>query len=311
MKKLLYIGIMLMFGSCGPNESESSANESESAVSNESDTSVNNAPDVKVCYADAYAFAEKQITGSGQRLISANVTKNDGSYLYYFMSAPLDMSNYCIMVISEHKLEIISTNCGDTYDKQEQWKHIQWFDDPCRPREKTKDMSEISGTYVSQENMDKDTSEIMFHVTAPQDITGYFKTFTIELNCSENYKESSIKVVIDPRSIHTANKTRDESIKGKGFLESETFPEIQFNSNQIIISDTSYTAVGLLSMAGIEKALEVHFLYKGIAQNEDGEDILIFKGAFSLDRTNFGMKETSGIGNNVKVSFYTELVEKK
>lgn len=94
-------------------------------------TAEDNTPDIKVCYADAYEFAEKQIAGAGQRLISANVTKNDGSYLYYFMSAPLDMSNYCIMVISEHKLKIISTDCGDPYDKQEQWKYIQWCDDPC------------------------------------------------------------------------------------------------------------------------------------------------------------------------------------
>ena len=138
-----------MLASCGSdaidsaasNESDSTAsNESESAVSNESESAEDNTPDIKVCYADAYAFAEKQIAGAGQRLISANVTKNDDSYLYYFMSAPLDMSNYCIMVISEHKLEIISTDCGDPYDKQEQWKYIQWYDDPCPPSDKGLDL---------------------------------------------------------------------------------------------------------------------------------------------------------------------------
>ena len=141
-----------MFASCGSdaidsaasNESESAAsNESESAVSNESESAEDNTPDIKVCYADAYAFAEKQIAGAGQRLISANVTKNDDSYLYYFMSAPLDMSNYCIMVISEHKLEIISTDCGDPYDKQEQWKYIQWYDDPCNTKDATIKIGEL------------------------------------------------------------------------------------------------------------------------------------------------------------------------
>ena len=44
-------------------------------------------------------------------------------------------------------------------------------------------------------------------------------------------------------------------------------------------------------------------------ENEEGKDIIIFQGEFTLDRTEHGMIETTGIGNNVEVSFYTELVE--
>tara|TARA_B110000285_G_scaffold104887_1_gene119450 strand:+ start:36 stop:695 length:660 start_codon:yes stop_codon:yes gene_type:complete len=175
----------------------------------------------------------------------------------------------------------------------------------------TIDMSEITGTYVSQENLDKVTSEIMFHITGPQDATGSFKKFTVELNAFEDYQKSSINVVIDPMSVYTANKMRDESIKGEGFFESDNFPEIIFNSSQIHIGDTSYTATGKLFMLGVEKEITVNFMYEGKGKNKDGKPIIIFQGEFTLDRTEHGMKETPGIGNNVEVSFYTELVEKE
>ena len=170
------------------------------------------------------------------------------------------------------------------------------------------DITEVQGTFISQNNQDKVTSEIMFHVAGPQDATGSFKKFTIELNAFKDYQKSSINVVIDPMSVYTANGMRDESIKGEGFFEAEVFPKIKFYSDSIIISDTSYAAVGFLSMLGVEKSLEINFLYKGKAQNEEGNEIVIFEGAFNMDRTNFGMKETKGIGNIVEVTFYTELV---
>ena len=171
------------------------------------------------------------------------------------------------------------------------------------------DMSEITGNWVSQENVDKVTSEIMFHITGPQDATGSFKKFTINFNSDSDYTKASISVVIDPLSVHTANKMRDESIKGEGFFESADFPEILFNSSQISIGDTSYTTTGKLLMLGVEKEIQVNFTYEGKGENEAGKDIIIFQGELTLDRTEHGMIETTGIGNNVEVSFYTELVE--
>jgi len=173
------------------------------------------------------------------------------------------------------------------------------------------DMSEVSGVYVSQNDVNKVTSEIMFHITGPQDATGSFKKFTVELNAFEDYQKSSINVAIDPMSVYTANGMRDESIKGEGFFESKDFPEIVFSSNQIAIGDTSYIATGILSMLGVEKEIQVNFTYEGKGENEQGKLIIIFQGEFALDRTEHGMKETAGIGNNVEVSFYTELVEKE
>ena len=175
------------------------------------------------------------------------------------------------------------------------------------------DMSEITGAYVSQDNLDKVTSEIMFHITGPQDATGSFKKFTINFNSDSDsdYTKASISVVIDPLSVYTANKMRDESIKGEGFFESENFPEIRFNSSQIAIGDTSYIALGTLFMLGVEKEITVNFMYKGKGKNVEGKSVIIFQGEFTLDRTEHGMKETAGIGNNVEVSFYTELILKK
>ena len=88
---------------------------------------------------------------------------------------------------------------------------------------------------------------------------GSFKKFTINFNSDSDYTKASISVVIDPLSVHTANKMRDESIKGEGFFESKDFPEIVFSSNQIAIGDTSYIALGTLSMLGVEKEIQSEF----------------------------------------------------
>ena len=96
-----------------------------------------------------------------------------------------------------------------------------------------------------------------------------------------------------------------------GEFRNPVFPEIIFNSSQIEIGDTSYTATGTLFMLGVEKEITVNFMYKGKGKNDEGKPIIIFQGEFTLDRTEHGMEETSGIGNNVEVSFYTELVEKE
>jgi polyisoprenoid-binding protein YceI len=173
------------------------------------------------------------------------------------------------------------------------------------------DITEVQGTFISQNNQDKVTSEIMFHITGPQDATGSFKQFTINFNSDKDYKKGSISVAIDPLSVYTANEMRDESIKGEGFFESDNFPEIRFNSSQIEIGDTSYIATGTLFMLGVEKEITVNFMYEGKGKNDEGKPIIIFQGEFALDRTEHGMKETAGIGNNVEVSFYTELVEKE
>ena len=170
-------------------------------------------------------------------------------------------------------------------------------------------MSEIKGNWLSQENIDKVTSEIMFHITGPQDARGSFKKFAISFNSDSDYTKAEISVVIDPLSVYTANTLRDKSIKGDGFFESKDFPEIVFSSNQIAIGDTSYIALGTLSMLGVEKEIQVNFTYEGKGENEEGKDVVIFQGEFTLDRTEHGMVETTGIGNNVEVYFYTELVE--
>ena len=53
----------------------------------------------------------------------------------------------------------------------------------------------------------------------------------------------------------------------------------------------------------------MNFTYGGKGENEEGKDVVIFQGEFTLDSSEHGMVETTGIGNNVEVSFYTELVE--
>lgn len=174
----------------------------------------------------------------------------------------------------------------------------------------SQDINVLNGTYTaSVKKGDNDvTSEIMFNVDALQGTIGKFKTFDIEFIKTET--SSKLTVNIDVKSIYTANSMRDESLLGEGFFETDKYPDMIFFSETIAKSDTGYIAKGKMNMMGIEKDLDIPFVFKGIVDNPD-EEIAVFEGNLAIDRTEFGMEHTASVGDDVSINFYTELKKEK
>lgn len=168
----------------------------------------------------------------------------------------------------------------------------------------------LEGLYKAAmaEEIEEVTSEIMFNIDALQGTVGKFKAFEIEL--SKNSSTAELTVNIDVSSIYTANKMRDEGIRGEGFFEVEKYPTMAFHSETIEKTDTGYVAKGFINMMGIDKEIDVPFVFKGLVDNPETE-IAVFEGNFVIDRTEFGMEHTASVGDEVSVNFYTELKKAK
>jgi polyisoprenoid-binding protein YceI len=165
----------------------------------------------------------------------------------------------------------------------------------------------IHGVYLSEETKPI-TSELMFSVDGMTGTTGKFNKFEIQIEF-DSTGQDQITVVIDAASIYTASDLRDEHLRDKEeFFNVKKYPNIIFKSTEIIKGDTSYIAKGELEFLGKTNPIEIPFLYNG--SKKDDENIEVFEGKFNFDRIQYGMSESSSIGNVVTLWFYTALRKK-
>ena len=81
---------------------------------------------------------------------------------------------------------------------------------------------------------------------------------------SENFENSSIKIVIESASINTNQPTRDKHLKTKDFFDAETYPKITFESISMAKkTEKEYLIKGNFTMTGIIKPVELKAIYKG------------------------------------------------
>mgnify|MGYP006079604271 FL=1 len=175
---------------------------------------------------------------------------------------------------------------------------------------KTQDFSSILNTTWTNNKTDPTSAEISFDIEGLKDTKGFFKDFDITFKVSENNpQKAKLKVSIDVNSINTDNDIRDKELMGIDFFNTEKYPTIDFYSKEIINMDTSFTTNGTLQMMGEIQPLSFIFKYSGIADNKIGTKVAIFEGNLIIDRTKFGMKPVTSVGNEVQIKFYCELIK--
>ena len=169
----------------------------------------------------------------------------------------------------------------------------------------------LGTTWINQEN-DTSSSEVSFTIeSSPKYTKGIFENFDIIFKVSEDDpSKSKLRVTIDVSSINTDNEMRDENLMDEDYFSFNDFPKISFQSNEILKTDSSYWASGLIDMMGFQNELSFHFIFKGLGQNNRQQKVAIFEGGFTLDRVKLGMPAIKSIGNQVDVKFYCELIEK-
>ena len=169
----------------------------------------------------------------------------------------------------------------------------------------------LGTTWINQKN-DSSSSEVSFTIeSSPKYTKGIFENFDIIFKVSEDDPtKSKLRVTIDVSSINTDNEMRDENLMDEDYFSLNNFPEISFQSNEIIKTDSTYLTRGIIDMMGLQNELTFDFIYKGKGENNRQQKVAIFEGEFTLDRVKLGMPTIKSIGDEVDVKFYCELIEK-
>ncbi|TWD73073.1 polyisoprenoid-binding protein YceI [Kribbella amoyensis] len=120
----------------------------------------------------------------------------------------------------------------------------------------------------------------------------------------DNPANSSVRVVIQAKSIDTRNGQRDEHLRSNDFLDMDNNPEITFVSTAVEPSgDETFKVSGDLSVRGVTKPVTIEFEYTGTAVDPFGNTRIGLEGSVVINRKDFGVSWNAALeGGGVLVS---------
>ncbi|NCF90373.1 MAG: polyisoprenoid-binding protein, partial [Verrucomicrobiaceae bacterium] len=102
--------------------------------------------------------------------------------------------------------------------------------------------------------------------------------------------KSVLEITIDPTSIDTNSKKRDQHLVGPDFFNAKEFDKITFKSKSIKkVSDKGYEITGDLTMLGVTKTVTATGEFYGQGKSPKGDKIVGAEATFKVQRTDFGM----------------------
>ncbi len=106
---------------------------------------------------------------------------------------------------------------------------------------------------------------------------------------SENWEKGTVNIVIRSRSIDTNNEGRDGDLRSPRFFNTDSFPEITFESTGILAQDQRFEMSGLLTIKGTTRPVVFTGTYLGIGGDANGKDRIAFDGTAVINRRDFGI----------------------
>ena len=168
-------------------------------------------------------------------------------------------------------------------------------------------LSELVGSF----NSVLDSSELFFVNGLESGTSGKYKAFTVKLESDGSPENLKILVDIDATSLFTFNDMRDGHLKGDEFFNVEKFSTISFASTSVQLADSGYVASGAMNFMGMEQEVIIPFKYIGKSTYPDGVTYHVLEGDLIVSPGKHGMDVGSTVAEQVKVSFYLEMVESK
>jgi polyisoprenoid-binding protein YceI len=116
---------------------------------------------------------------------------------------------------------------------------------------------------------------------------GYFERWEGDFQIDRaKLENSTVSITIDATSLNTRIAMRDNHLKSKDFLETETFPQIKFVSKQISkVDDKHYVITGDLTLKAVTKSIQVPATVVFLRDNDAR-----FKGDLKINRFDYGIK---------------------
>jgi polyisoprenoid-binding protein YceI len=139
---------------------------------------------------------------------------------------------------------------------------------------------------------DVDANHSIFGFTASTilfDVQGHFDKYKVEVSGDpETLANAKVQIEIDPKSVNTDNKKRDEHLRAPDFFDVAKFPKILFTSTAVRKDGNKVVVDGTLDMHGVKKNLSIPF-EAVTALNGAGVMENVYKAEIPLNRKDFGI----------------------
>lgn len=176
----------------------------------------------------------------------------------------------------------------------------------------TKDVNELKGFY----KVDGSHSALDFsikHIVTNTKGTALIDSGWVNL---EN-NGTKIFIQIDAKTLNTQNNMRDEHIKGADFFDAAKYPKITYEASEIVKDTTggefAYLAKGKLTIKDKTVETNIPFNYMGMEAKDMGDwgkfNVGGFEGKAVINRTQFGIGEGGGLGENVTINITLEVMQ--
>lgn len=187
----------------------------------------------------------------------------------------------------------------------------------------------ISGMVIAQScygaarNWQIDQAHSGFHFTVTHifsKVRGHFAEFSGTVNFDPaNLGESSMRFVIQTKSIDTNIAKRDKHLQSPDFFDAAQFPEMVFESVSITdVGDNLYNVAGKFHVKGKIYDLMLPLTLAGIKDHptQKGQEVAGFNATLVLDRLKYGVGsgkfvDYGVVGRDVEVLVTFEVLSKK
>ena len=119
------------------------------------------------------------------------------------------------------------------------------------------------------------------------------------------------KATIQAKSVDTKIDRRDNHLRSADFFDVEKYPTITFESTKVEKDGDKTFITGKFTMHGVTKEIRFPFVMKGPISDPRGNTRIGLVAETSLNRTDYGMKPFTGVGDEVKIRLSAEAVAPK
>lgn len=118
-----------------------------------------------------------------------------------------------------------------------------------------------------------------------------------------NPASASVNVEIDPASVFTANRQRDDHLKGPDFFNVTEFPKMTFESTAVRkTGENTLEVTGKLTMLGVTREVKAAVEFGGEGKDPWGNMRAGWEARLTVKRSEFGMKYMpGGLGEEVQL----------
>lgn len=170
-------------------------------------------------------------------------------------------------------------------------------------------------------SLDPTHSELNFKVKhlMISNVKGSFNKFNSEVVTEDdNFNHANVLAQVDIASIFTNNEDRDNHLRSADFFDAEQFPEMKFESKDLVENNGDYQLLGDLTIKGITKPVAIDVEFGGVNQDPWGNTKAGFSFKTQINRKEFGLTwnatlETGGVmvGEDIKIDGEVQFVKQQ